>query len=148
LTHSKDRGKLHYSEILLCIDENEETNLKNSINWVIILLILGSCSTDSEKEADQKELETALLIQIVQSQKKPDCEKYSTATVYFINSSNSSSTYDILWDGTIYTSVSPNSKSIIYTVASGFHTLLFRLTNSSTSACTQSSLNLAICSSM
>ena len=119
-----------------------------------IVLFLGSCSTDffnntrADKEANHKAQETALLTQFVQSQTKQDCEKYSTATVYFINSSNSSKTYDILWDGTIYTIVSPNYKSITYTVASGSHTLLFRLTNSSTTACTQATLNLAICSAM
>jgi hypothetical protein len=105
-------------------------------------------NTEAEKEANRKAQETALLTQYIQTQTKLDCEKYSTATVYFINSSNSSKTYDILWDGTIYTSVSPNSKSITYTVASGSHTILFRLTNSSTTACTEATLNLAICSSM
>jgi hypothetical protein len=136
------------------MEENEVTQLKSSIIWIYFLMILWNCSTnflsttESEKEANRKAQETALLTQFVQSQNKLDCEKYSTATVYFFNSSNSSKTYDILWDGTIYTSVSPNSKSITYTVASGSHTLLFRITNSSTNACTQSTLNLAICSAM
>ncbi len=74
------------------------------------------------------------------------CEVNSTALVQFSNRS-ANSTYSILWDGSIITTLSAGVTSELYTVAAGQHTLEFRYSNSSTSSCTPSTPNLAQCSS-
>jgi len=75
------------------------------------------------------------------------CEANSTALVQFSNRS-ASSTYSVLWDGSVITSLSPGVTSGYYTVASGQHTLEFRFSNSSSDACTVSTPNVATCSEM
>ncbi len=74
------------------------------------------------------------------------CELNRTAQVKFSNRS-ANSTYSILWDGSIITTLSAGVSSELYTVAAGQHTLEFRYSNSSTSSCTPSTPNLAQCSS-
>jgi len=67
------------------------------------------------------------------------CETNNTGKVYFINHSNSNSTYDVIWDGVKIFTVAPNQQSPTITVSAGIqHTLLFRFTNTSNGACTQS----------
>ena len=75
------------------------------------------------------------------------CVTNNTAEVQFSNRS-ASSTYSIVWDGSIITTLSPGVTSTSYTVAAGQHTLEFRYSNSSSSSCTPSTPNLAQCSSM
>jgi hypothetical protein len=75
------------------------------------------------------------------------CVTNNTAEVQFSNRS-SSATYTIMWDGYIITTLAAGATSSTYTVASGQHTLEFRYSNSSTSACTPSTPVLAQCSSM
>jgi hypothetical protein len=73
------------------------------------------------------------------------CEVNSTALVQFSNRS-ANSTYSVLWDGSIITTLSAGVTSDFFTVAAGQHNLEFRYSNSSTSSCTPSTPNLAQCS--
>lgn len=100
-------------------------------------------AADQKKAEEDAELRKTL-IALVQS--IPSCQTNSTGTVYFLNTSNTNRTYDILWDGVVWATVTPNGRSSTFTVASGIHTLLFRVTNTSTQACTPSTPNIAICS--
>jgi hypothetical protein len=75
----------------------------------------------------------------------PECEKYHTAEITFENKSTTNTTYDVIWDGSKLTTIAPGTKSQAYTVAAGTHTLLFRITNTYWTACTQSSPVLAQC---
>lgn len=75
------------------------------------------------------------------------CVINNTAEVKFSNRS-SSSTYTVIWDGSIITTVAAGATSDVFTVAAGQHTLEFRYSNSSTSSCTPSTPNVAQCSSM
>lgn len=76
------------------------------------------------------------------------CEANNTAKVRFINKTGSSQTYSVLWDGSVLTTLGPGVTSDYYTVAAGQHTLHFMIANTATEACTQSTPNLAVCSSM
>ncbi|MBW7914375.1 MAG: calcium-binding EGF-like domain-containing protein [Taibaiella sp.] len=76
------------------------------------------------------------------------CEANETAKVRFINKTGTSQTYSVVWDGSVITTLGPGATSEYYTVASGQHTLHFMIANSTTSACTPSTPNLAVCSSM
>jgi hypothetical protein len=76
------------------------------------------------------------------------CEANETAKVRFINKTGTSQTYSVLWDGSVITTLGPGATSEYYTVAAGQHTLHFMIANSTTSACTPSTPNLAVCSSM
>jgi hypothetical protein len=75
------------------------------------------------------------------------CVVNNTAIVQFSNRSTGS-TYSIVWDGSVMTTLAPGVNSQTYTVAAGAHTLEFKLSNGSTSACTPSTPVLAQCSSM
>ncbi|MCB0696041.1 MAG: calcium-binding EGF-like domain-containing protein [Chitinophagaceae bacterium] len=76
------------------------------------------------------------------------CEANNTASVRFINKTGTSQTYSVVWDGSVITTLGPGATSEYYTVAAGQHTLHFMISNSGTEACTQSTPNLAVCSSM
>jgi hypothetical protein len=76
------------------------------------------------------------------------CEKNNTAQVRFVNKTGSSTTYSVVWDGSTLTTVAPGATSDYYTVAAGQHTLHFMIANSTSEACTQSTPNLAKCTSM
>ncbi|MCD6063520.1 MAG: Tenascin domain [Flavipsychrobacter sp.] len=77
------------------------------------------------------------------------CEANNTAKVRFQNKTGTSLTYEVVWDGSTITTVGPGSTSDYYTVAAGHHTLHFKIANSGgQEACTQSTPNLAVCSSM
>lgn len=76
------------------------------------------------------------------------CEANETAKVRFLNKTGTSQTYSVVWDGSVITTLGPGATSEYYTVAAGQHTLHFMLANSTTSACTPSTPNLAVCSSM
>jgi hypothetical protein len=76
------------------------------------------------------------------------CEANQTAQVRFVNKTGTSQTYSVLWDGSVITTVAPGATSSYYTVAAGQHTLLFKIANSNTEACTQSTPVLLACSSM
>ena len=75
------------------------------------------------------------------------CAANSTAWVQFSNRS-ASSTYSIVWDGSVITTISSGVTSDFFVVNSGQHTLEFRYSNSSSDACTISTPNVAQCSSM
>lgn len=78
----------------------------------------------------------------------PACETNNTAKVTFENRSNTNTTYDIIWDGSKRTTVTSGAKSSTYTEAAGVnHTLVFKITNTNTEACTPSSPTLAQCTS-
>lgn len=74
------------------------------------------------------------------------CEVNKTGEVYFVNHSNSNSTYDIIWDGVKITTVTPNQSSQVFTYSANVqHTLVFRLTNTSNNACLPSTPYLIQC---
>ncbi len=67
------------------------------------------------------------------------CEVNNTAEVYFINNSNSNSTYDVIWDGVKIATVTPGNESETFIVSANVqHTLVFSFTNTSNNACTPS----------
>ncbi|HEX9649394.1 MAG TPA: hypothetical protein VGA21_02435 [Cyclobacteriaceae bacterium] len=67
------------------------------------------------------------------------CEANQSGKVYFINNSNSNSTYDVIWDGVKIFTVAPGQQSSTITVTANIqHTLVFRYTNTSNNACTPS----------
>ncbi len=76
-----------------------------------------------------------------------NCVVNNTAKVQFSNRS-SGSTYDVIWDGSIITTLAPGVTSDFFTVAAGDHTLVFRYSNTGNNSCTPSTPNLAQCSSM
>ena len=67
----------------------------------------------------------------------------SLPTVTFENRSNTNTTYDVIWDGSRVSTLGPGQSSSI-TAAAGQHTLQFRVSNSSTGACTTSTPVLAM----
>lgn len=75
------------------------------------------------------------------------CAVNGTAQVQFSNRS-ANSTYSIVWDGSVMATLAPGVTSEFFTVAAGNHTLTFKYSNSSDLACTESTPNLAQCSSM
>lgn len=76
----------------------------------------------------------------------PLCEVNKTGEVYFINHSNSNSTYDIIWDGVKIATIVPNQSSQVFTYPANVqHTLVFRFTNTSNNACTSSTPYLTQC---
>jgi hypothetical protein len=77
------------------------------------------------------------------------CEINGTGEVYFINHSNSNSTYDIIWDGVKIATVTPNQSSNVFTFSANVqHTLVFRYTNTSNNACTPSTPYLTQCAQL
>lgn len=76
------------------------------------------------------------------------CEANNTASVRFINKTGTSQTYSVVWDGSVITTLGAGATSEYFTVAAGQHTLHFMIANSTAEACTQSTPNLAVCSSM
>lgn len=77
----------------------------------------------------------------------PPCVVNRTATVTFENRSTTSKTYDVIWDGSRIATLAPGQESNSITVSAGSHTLLFKIANSSSNACSQASPNLAQCDS-
>ncbi len=76
----------------------------------------------------------------------PVCQANNTASVSFGNRS-AATTHDIFWDGLRVATVTPGQTSSPITVAAGAaHTLQFRITNTSTLACSTSSPIPAQCS--
>lgn len=75
------------------------------------------------------------------------CVTNNTAQVQFSNRS-ANSTYSVVWDGSIITTLSPGVTSEYFTEASGEHTLAFQYSNSSANSCTPSTPILVQCSSM
>ena len=76
----------------------------------------------------------------------PACRTNNTATVTFENRS-ANRTYDILWDNARVTTLGPGVTSPSFSVAAGVqHTLEFRVSNTTTLACTRSTPTLAQCS--
>lgn len=93
----------------------------------------GTCSCPSGYSGSRCETQT--------------CAVNSTAQVQFSNRS-ASSTYSVVWDGSVVTTLAPGVTSEFFTVAAGDHTLAFKYSNSANLACTESTPNLAQCSSM
>ena len=76
------------------------------------------------------------------------CEANNTAKVRFQNKTGTSLTYEVVWDGSVLTTLGPGSTSEYFTVAAGQHTLHFKIANSGgQEACTISTPNLAVCAS-
>ncbi len=74
------------------------------------------------------------------------CRSNNSATVTFENRSASNRSYDVLWDGSRLMTLAPTQKSAEYTAQAGVtHSLEFRVTNSSQSACTTSNPILVVC---
>ena len=74
------------------------------------------------------------------------CQVNATGEVYFKNQSNTNKTFDILWDGVKIATVAPNQSSAIFTYPANIpHTLVFKVTNTSTEACTPSTPSLTQC---
>lgn len=75
----------------------------------------------------------------------PACQTNNTATIAFENRSTTGLTYNVVWDGSTITSLTPGSKSQYYPVTAGVtHSLTFQKSNGA-AACTTSSPNLAQC---
>lgn len=65
------------------------------------------------------------------------CEVNKTGEVYFINHSNTNSTYDIVWDGATICTLNPNQSSRVFTFSANMlHSLQFKFTNTGKDACT------------
>ncbi len=107
-------------------------NMKHLLLFFIlsIFLIVSSCKDDTVSTNN-----TA----------KP-CETNNTATVKFENRSNTNTTYDIIWDGSKVATVVPGSTSEAFTVSAVQHTMLFKVTNTNTVACNESTPTPAQCS--
>ena len=75
------------------------------------------------------------------------CAANNTAWVQFSNRS-ASSTYSIIWDGSVITTISAGVTSSYFVVSASMHTLEFRYSNSTNDACTVSTPSPAQCSSM
>jgi hypothetical protein len=73
------------------------------------------------------------------------CETNDTAGVVFQNLSTTNLTFDVIWDGAKITTLSPGSWSAPYTVASGAHTLTFKIANTNQVACSFGTVNVAQC---
>ena len=73
------------------------------------------------------------------------CEANDTAGVVFQNLSTTNLTFDVIWDGAKITTLSPGSWSAPYTVASGAHTLTFKIANTNQVACSLGTVNLVQC---
>lgn len=70
------------------------------------------------------------------------CRK-TNGKVYFKNLSGTNTTYDIIWDGSKLTTVAPGQSSATYEESCEVqHTLEFRITNTSTLACSASTPSL------
>lgn len=65
----------------------------------------------------------------------PDCERYDTGTVTFQNKSVNNYTYNVIWDGSLLTTLGPGETSAAYTVAAGKHSLTFKISNTGRQAC-------------
>ncbi|MEI6821917.1 MAG: hypothetical protein WCL51_08260 [Bacteroidota bacterium] len=56
--------------------------------------------------------------------------------VYFINESTSNTFYDVIWDDVLIFSIAPGqTSSVCYVIANAQHTLLFKVKNTNTIAC-------------
>jgi hypothetical protein len=73
----------------------------------------------------------------------PQCERYGTADVTFLNGSDYS-TYDVILDGSRIGTISPG-RSITRTVAAGVHSVQFIFSNTGQPACYEAHPNLAAC---
>ena len=75
------------------------------------------------------------------------CEANQTASVRFTNLSSTSSTHDVIWDGSKIATVIPGDTTEYFTVTANIeHTLQFKFTNSSDPACNESKPIIAQCS--
>ena len=69
----------------------------------------------------------------------PACQMFSTAAVSFANRTTSNTTYDIFWDDSRVATVAPSQTSVPITAVAGVaHSLSFRITNTTSAACTPS----------
>ena len=67
------------------------------------------------------------------------CELNKTGEVYFSNISNTNKTYNVIWDGVNIATIAPGQTSSTFTAAANIaHTLVFRISNTTTNACTPS----------
>lgn len=113
--------------------------LANSNRAALLAIMVGMAWTMGCAPADKA---TAPVVSA------PACETNNTASIKYENRSNTNATYDIIWDGSKVTTITPGSLSPAYNVAAGIqHTLLFKFTNTNTAACNQSTPTLAQCSS-
>jgi hypothetical protein len=77
---------------------------------------------------------------------RPACQTFSTAEVSFANRTTSNTTYDVFWDDSRVATVAPSQTSVPITAVAGVaHTLSFRITNTTSAACTPSKPVPAAC---
>jgi hypothetical protein len=77
---------------------------------------------------------------------RPACQMFSTAAVSFANRTTSNTTYDILWDDSRVATVAPSQTSAPITAVAGVaHSLSFRITNTTSAACTPSNPIPTLC---
>ena len=119
-----------------------------SFTLILVILVTGSCkkevsgctdstATNYDREATQDDGSCKY---------PPACETNKTGEVYFINNSNSNSTYDVIWDGVKIATIAPNQSSQVFTFPANVqHTLVFRFTNTSNNSCTPSTPYLTQC---
>jgi len=65
----------------------------------------------------------------------PECQRNNTGTVTFMNMSANNYTYNVIWDGSLLTTLGPWDTSPSYTVAAGQHSLTFKISNTGKQAC-------------
>ncbi|MFZ1689311.1 MAG: hypothetical protein WAU70_17950 [Flavobacteriales bacterium] len=70
------------------------------------------------------------------------CKK-DESYVVFRNNSVTNSTYNVVWDGNVITTLSPFTSSEKFTVEPGSHTLVFKKSNTGLNACSQSTPSLS-----
>lgn len=76
----------------------------------------------------------------------PTCQAQNTGTVFFQNRSTANLTYDVIWDGSKLTTITPGSDSQVYTFAANItHSLRFQFTNTAILACNASTPVLTTC---
>ena len=76
----------------------------------------------------------------------PACEANNTAEAVFENRSISNTTYDVIWDGSRLLTLVPGERSRQYTVSATRHTLVFKIANTDSEACNESTPSPPQCS--
>lgn len=104
---------------------------------VLLAFVASACGSDSSPVSPTP----VPIVPVV-----PACQSQNTSTVYFQNRTVSNLTYDIVWDGSRLTTVTPGKDTQIYTFAANVqHSLRFQITNTTVLACNPSTPVLTVC---